>query len=41
MVAAVAENVKAKTLLCCGHFIPEEQPEEFVRLLASFLKEAV
>ena len=27
MVAMIAENAEAHTLVDCGHFIPEERPE--------------
>ena len=36
MVEAVAQQVTGKTLSSCGHFIPEEQPVEFVRLFQAF-----
>ena len=38
MVEAVASNVTGHVLADCGHFIPEEQPAEFVRLLDAFAK---
>ena len=31
LVAMVAENVEAHTLSDCGHFIPEERPQEITR----------
>ena len=37
MVAMVAESVEGHTLVYCGHFIPEEQPErvmDYIRRLA-------
>ncbi len=36
MVEAVAEDVTGKVIRSCGHFIPEEQPAEFVRLFQAF-----
>ncbi len=36
MVEAVAENVTGKVIPACGHFIPEEQPVEFMRLFQEF-----
>jgi pimeloyl-ACP methyl ester carboxylesterase len=36
MVEAVAKNVIGKVIPECGHFIPEEQPAEFMRLLMEF-----
>jgi pimeloyl-ACP methyl ester carboxylesterase len=36
MVEAVAKHVTAKTIANCGHFIPEEQPTEFMRLFQNF-----
>lgn len=36
MVSAVADHVTAKTLSGCGHFIPEEQPAELMRLFHDF-----
>lgn len=36
MVEAVAEDVTGKTIASCGHFIPEEQPVEFMRLFQDF-----
>lgn len=39
MIREVCKNVTAETLPACGHFIPEEQPEEFVRLLREFAGE--
>jgi pimeloyl-ACP methyl ester carboxylesterase len=41
MVEAVAENVTGKVLPACGHFTPEEQPAEFMRLLQEFIGKAV
>ncbi|AXC14804.1 Epoxide hydrolase [Acidisarcina polymorpha] len=37
MVGAVAENVTAETIASCGHFIPEERPEEFFNLFQHFV----
>ncbi len=37
MIEAVAEDVTGKTIASCGHFIPEEQPEEFMRLFQDFV----
>ena len=31
MVALVAENVSGGTLPDCGHFLPEERPDEIAR----------
>ena len=39
MVEAVALQVTGKTLSACGHFIPEEQPAEFLRLFQAFAAE--
>lgn len=39
MIKAVAKNVTSKVLVDCGHFIPEEQPEAFVRLFDEFFRE--
>lgn len=36
MVEAVAEHVTSQVIKDCGHFIPEEQPAEFVRLFQAF-----
>ena len=36
MVEAVAKNVTGKVIPACGHFIPEEEPVEFVRLFQEF-----
>jgi len=38
MVEAVAKNVTAKVISACGHFIPEEQPVEFMRLFQEFAR---
>ena len=38
MVEAVANDVTAHVLRNCGHFIPEEQPMEFVRIFEAFSK---
>ena len=37
MAKLVAERVEASVLPGCGHFIPEEQPEELVRRLAALI----
>jgi pimeloyl-ACP methyl ester carboxylesterase len=37
MVEAVAKNVTGKVIPACGHFIPEEQPAEFMRLFQDFV----
>lgn len=34
----VATNVRAHVISECGHFVPEEQPEELTRLLLEFLQ---
>ena len=39
MVEAVAKNVTGKVIPACGHFIPEEQPAEFMRLFQKFVGE--
>jgi pimeloyl-ACP methyl ester carboxylesterase len=36
MVEAVAKNVTGRVIPACGHFIPEEQPAEFMRLFQEF-----
>jgi pimeloyl-ACP methyl ester carboxylesterase len=36
MVEAVADHVTGKTIAACGHFIPEERPEEFIQLFREF-----
>ena len=41
MVAAVAKNVTGKVIPACGHFIPEEQPAEFMRLFQEFAGKVV
>jgi pimeloyl-ACP methyl ester carboxylesterase len=41
MVEAVAKNVTGKVIPACGHFIPEEQPAEFMRLFQEFTKKVV
>jgi pimeloyl-ACP methyl ester carboxylesterase len=38
MVEAVAKNVTGKVIPACGHFIPEEQPAEFMRLFQEFAR---
>jgi len=39
MVEVVAKNVTGKVIPACGHFIPEGQPAEFMRLFSEFLGE--
>jgi pimeloyl-ACP methyl ester carboxylesterase len=39
MVEEVAKHVISKVIEDCGHFIPEEQPAAFVRLLQAFAAE--
>ena len=39
MVSTVAGHVISKTISDCGHFVPEEQPAEFVRLFQAFAEE--
>jgi pimeloyl-ACP methyl ester carboxylesterase len=36
LLTTVAENVQGGVVAHCGHFIPEEQPEELVRRLSAF-----
>ena len=36
MLEAVAEDVTGGVIYNCGHFIPEEQPAEFMRLFEKF-----
>jgi pimeloyl-ACP methyl ester carboxylesterase len=36
LLTSVAENVQGGAIANCGHFIPEEQPEELVRRLVAF-----
>lgn len=38
MVMAVARNVTGKVIPACGHFIPEEQPAEFMQLFQDFVR---
>ena len=33
---AVAQQVNSETILNCGHFIPDEQPEKLAEILADF-----
>lgn len=35
----VVENAHGGVVANCGHFIPEEQPEELARLLSAFWAE--
>ena len=39
MVSSVAKNVTGRTVTGCGHFIPEEQPAEFMYLFQSFAQD--
>jgi pimeloyl-ACP methyl ester carboxylesterase len=41
MIENVASNVTGHVLSSCGHFVPEEQPAEFVRLFQHFAKKVV
>jgi pimeloyl-ACP methyl ester carboxylesterase len=41
MVKSVAADLTGKTISSCGHFVPEEQPQEFVRLLEEFASKLV
>lgn len=41
MVEAVAKDVTGKVIPACGHFIPEEQPAEFMRLFQEFAEKVV
>jgi pimeloyl-ACP methyl ester carboxylesterase len=41
MVRVVANDVTSHVLSNCGHFIPEEQPMEFVRLFEGFARKVV
>ncbi len=41
MVSAVAKDVTGETIAACGHFIPEEQPAEFMRLFQAFADKVV
>ncbi len=36
LLTTVAGNVRGGVVAHCGHFIPEEQPAELVRLLSAF-----
>ena len=38
MVSLVAVNVKGHVIPDCGHFLPEECPEEIVRQIQAFVK---
>jgi pimeloyl-ACP methyl ester carboxylesterase len=40
MVAMVADSVEGHTLADCGHFIPEEQPEEVMRYIRRLAEKA-
>jgi pimeloyl-ACP methyl ester carboxylesterase len=41
MVKSVAADLTGTTISSCGHFVPEEQPQEFVRLLEEFASKLV
>jgi hypothetical protein len=36
----VATDVRGEVIACCGHWIPEEQPAELLRLLHAFFDSA-
>jgi pimeloyl-ACP methyl ester carboxylesterase len=38
MVKMVAENVEGGVIADCGHFVPEERPEEIVRHVLAMTK---
>ena len=38
MVKMVAENVEGGVIADCGHFVPEERPEEIVRHVLALTK---
>jgi len=38
MVRLVAENVEAVTLEDCGHFVPEESPDEIVQRVLKIVR---
>jgi pimeloyl-ACP methyl ester carboxylesterase len=38
MVKMVAENVEGRVIADCGHFVPEERPEEIVRQVLTMTK---
>jgi pimeloyl-ACP methyl ester carboxylesterase len=40
MVAMVADSVEGHTLADCGHFIPEEQPEEVMAYISRLAERA-
>jgi pimeloyl-ACP methyl ester carboxylesterase len=40
MVAMVADSVEGHTLADCGHFIPEEQPEEVITYIRRLAEKA-
>lgn len=33
----IANNVRSKVIMDCGHYIPEERPEELVKLIDRFV----
>jgi pimeloyl-ACP methyl ester carboxylesterase len=38
MVKMVAEDVEGQVIADCGHFVPEERPEEIVRHVLAMTK---
>jgi pimeloyl-ACP methyl ester carboxylesterase len=40
MVAMVADSVEGHTLADCGHFIPEEQPDEVITYIRRLAEKA-
>jgi pimeloyl-ACP methyl ester carboxylesterase len=38
MVKMVCENVESRVIPDCGHFVPEERPEEIVRHVLAMTK---
>ena len=40
MVEMVAENVEGGTVPNCGHFVPEERPDEIVREILAMMDRA-
>jgi pimeloyl-ACP methyl ester carboxylesterase len=41
MVKSVASSVTGQTVSKCGHFIPEERPEELLRLFTAFVQKVL
>ena len=39
-MAKLAENVRKEVIPECGHWVPDEQPEAFTKLLLEFLGNA-